>query len=87
MQHNIFPLYYRKVNKEVVEQKNKIEDITKDITDSINYAQRIQNSILPSKTDIEELFPDSFVYYKPKDVVSGDFYWSAKLGYKNYGLC
>jgi ligand-binding sensor domain-containing protein/serine phosphatase RsbU (regulator of sigma subunit) len=73
--------------KEVVEQKNKIEEINKDITDSINYAQRIQNSILPTKTDVEELFPDSFVYFRPKDVVSGDFYWSAKLGSKKIMVC
>lgn len=73
--------------KEVVEQKNKIEEINKDITDSINYAQRIQNSILPTKADIEELFPDSFVYFRPKDVVSGDFYWSAKLGTKKIMVC
>ncbi len=73
--------------KEVVLQKNKIEEINKDITDSINYAQRIQNSILPTLEDVKELFPESFVFFRPKDVVSGDFYWSAKLGTKKIMVC
>ena len=47
----------------------------KDITDSINYAKKIQNTILPSEKKIKELLPESFVYYQPKDIVSGDFYW------------
>jgi len=47
----------------------------KDITDSINYAKRIQNTILPSDKKIKELLPESFVFYLPKDIVSGDFYW------------
>lgn len=47
----------------------------KKIKDSINYAQRIQNSIIPSEKDLQELFPESFMYYKAKDIVSGDFPW------------
>jgi ligand-binding sensor domain-containing protein/serine phosphatase RsbU (regulator of sigma subunit) len=72
---------------EVVEQKNKIEEINKDLTDSINYAQRIQNSILPTSSDIKSLFSESFVFFKPKDVVSGDFYWCAKFGTKKIMVC
>ena len=45
------------------------------IMDSINYAKRIQDAILPSETLIKSYFPDSFIYFKPRDIVSGDFYW------------
>ncbi|MEW6469430.1 MAG: tetratricopeptide repeat protein [Bacteroidota bacterium] len=50
----------------------------KEITDSINYAKRIQESILPPDNLVRQLLPDSFVLYKPKDIVSGDFYWVEK---------
>ena len=53
----------------VISEKNK------EITDSINYARRIQSAILPQQQIIEKLFPNSFFLYKPKDIVSGDFYW------------
>jgi len=61
--------------KEVVEQKELLEVKNRDITDSINYAQRIQQSILPSVNTINENFSGAFVYYVPRDIVSGDFYW------------
>ena len=61
--------------KEVVNQKEELEIKNRDITDSINYAQRIQQSILPSVFTINENFSGSFVYYQPRDIVSGDFYW------------
>ncbi|MFH1320499.1 MAG: SpoIIE family protein phosphatase [Bacteroidota bacterium] len=60
---------------EVVKQKEEIERKNKDITDSINYAQKIQEAILPSDKNLKALLPDSFVLFKPKDIVSGDFYW------------
>ncbi len=60
---------------ELVEQKEKMEEINKDLTDSINYAQRIQTAILPEDEFVKELFPNSFVLFKPRDIVSGDFYW------------
>lgn len=47
----------------------------KELTDSITYAQRLQNAILPGLDIIQESFPGSFVYYRPRDIVSGDFYW------------
>lgn len=47
----------------------------KNITDSINYAQRIQLALLPSTEMFKKILPDSFILYKPKDIVSGDFYW------------
>lgn len=62
---------------EVVRQKEEIERKSKDITDSIHYAKRIQTAILPNSEDIAESLPDSFILFKPRDVVSGDFYWFA----------
>ncbi len=56
-------------------QRNEIESKNIAITDSIHYAKRIQNSILPEDERIKELLPNSFVLYEPKDIVSGDFYW------------
>lgn len=60
---------------EVEKQKNTIEEKNKDITGSITYAKRIQEAILPSPETVKKEFPDSFVIYKPKDIISGDFYW------------
>jgi serine phosphatase RsbU (regulator of sigma subunit)/Tfp pilus assembly protein PilF len=57
---------------------NEIETQNKNITDSIRYAQRIQRSILPDPENFNELFPASFILYKPKDIVSGDFWWIFK---------
>lgn len=57
--------------KEIIELKNK------DITDSIQYAKKIQQAIFPAEQEIIPFFPESFVFYKPKDIVSGDFYWFA----------
>ncbi len=61
--------------REVVMQKDEIEIKNKDITDSINYAQRIQASILPPISKLQDTFSGSFVFYQPRDIVSGDFYW------------
>ena len=61
--------------KEVTKQKEELEIKNRDITDSINYAQRIQQSILPSVITINDNFSGAFVYYQPRDIVSGDFYW------------
>ncbi len=64
-----------KSQKRITEQKNLIEEKNKDILDSIQYAQRIQLALLPSRNNIQLLFPGSFLYFQPKDIVSGDFYW------------
>jgi ligand-binding sensor domain-containing protein/serine phosphatase RsbU (regulator of sigma subunit) len=61
--------------KIVEEQKHVVEEKNKHITESINYAQRIQNAILPENEYIKSLFSDYFIYYQPKEIVSGDFYW------------
>jgi serine phosphatase RsbU (regulator of sigma subunit) len=59
----------------IEEQKQLVEEKQKEILDSINYAKRIQAAILPSDRVIKQFLPDSFVFYKPKDIVAGDFYW------------
>ncbi|MEZ5070532.1 MAG: two-component regulator propeller domain-containing protein [Bacteroidales bacterium] len=64
--------------REVVHQKEEIEIKNRDITDSINYAQRIQASILPPIKKLHDTFTGSFVFYQPRDIVSGDFYWYEK---------
>ena len=65
--------------REVVEQKEEIEIKNRDITDSINYAQRIQSSILPPIKRLQQYFSGSFIFYQPRDIVSGDFYWFDKM--------
>tara|TARA_B100000809_G_scaffold263018_1_gene315299 strand:- start:1318 stop:2985 length:1668 start_codon:yes stop_codon:yes gene_type:complete len=65
---------------QIENQRNEIESKNQSITDSIKYAKRIQDSIFPSEEKIEELLEDSFVFYQPKDIVSGDFYWIDSVG-------
>jgi transcriptional regulator with GAF, ATPase, and Fis domain len=60
---------------EVIKQKAIIEEKNKDITDSIKYAKKIQQAIAPNIDEFNKNFIDSFILYKPKDIVSGDFYW------------
>ncbi len=68
-----------KQRDEIEQQREKLEELYKDVTDSILYAKRLQYSILPPKEKIIEVIPNSFVYFKPKDIVSGDFYWVEKI--------
>lgn len=77
--------------EEVVRQKEEIQDknqeleiLYKQVTDSIHYAKRIQEAILPPQELFDQLLPNSFVLYKPKDIVSGDFYWLDKKGESVY---
>lgn len=65
-------------NKEIEQQKGLVEEKNWEITSSIEYAKRIQDAIMPSLAEIRESLPDSFVFYRPKEIVSGDFYWFAK---------
>jgi serine phosphatase RsbU (regulator of sigma subunit) len=60
-------------------QKEEIEHKQKEIMDSINYAQRIQRALLASDKILADNLPDHFVFFQPKDVVSGDFYWASLL--------
>jgi serine phosphatase RsbU (regulator of sigma subunit) len=64
--------------------KEEIEHKNKDITASINYAKRLQTAILPNDSEIKKSFPNSFVYYRPKDIVAGDFYWLSSHNNKTY---
>lgn len=67
-----------KINQRTLQLKiafQEIEEKNKEITDSINYSKRIQSAILPNVAEIQKSFPESFVFYCPKDIVSGDFYW------------
>ncbi|MBN4072910.1 SpoIIE family protein phosphatase [Crocinitomix catalasitica] len=60
----------------IIRKKNKR------ITSSINYASRIQEAILLTELEVQGIIPDSFVYYEPRDTVSGDFYWAAEINHK-----
>lgn len=66
------------LHREVSQQKEELLDKNKNITDSIQYAQRIQNVLLTSQGYIKENLKDFFILNKPKDIVSGDFYWAAR---------
>jgi len=68
-------LTIEKQKNEVVYQKEIVEEKNREITDSITYAQRIQSAILPPNKLIKEHLANSFILYKPKDIVAGDFYW------------
>ncbi len=75
------------VGHDITEAKRielEIQEKNKKIEDSINYAQRIQSSILPDNKLIRDFFPKSFIYYKPRDVVSGDFPWFFQHGENIY---
>lgn len=77
-QKDMLEIQVKERTAEIVEQKHVIEEKNKDITDSISYAKTIQEAILPAKEIKYRLFPDAFVLLKPKDIVSGDFYWFAE---------
>ncbi|MBN1415033.1 MAG: SpoIIE family protein phosphatase [Bacteroidales bacterium] len=68
-----------KIAKQIMLQKEELTLKNKSITDSINYARRIQNAMLPPMKLLKSYFPHSFLFYQPKDIVSGDFYWINKL--------
>ncbi len=65
----------KKQNLIITEQKQEVESKNKEIMDSIIYAKRIQSAILPAEKVIKECLQESFILYKPKDIVAGDFYW------------
>ncbi|MEN8119504.1 MAG: tetratricopeptide repeat protein [Bacteroidota bacterium] len=69
-------------NMEISSQKEEIEKSHKQITSSINYARRIQTAILPDNDSLSTLFPEHLVFFRAKDIVSGDFYWVKKI--RNY---
>jgi serine phosphatase RsbU (regulator of sigma subunit) len=68
-----------RANKEISYQKSLLAEKNKEVTDSIRYAQRIQQSLLPPQELLDILLPNHFLLYMPKDIVSGDFFWTKKL--------
>ena len=68
----------RSQNVIINNQKIEVEEKNNEILSSISYAKRIQTAILPSEEEVNALLPNNFVYYEPKDIVSGDFYWVQK---------
>ena len=69
-----------KVQKERLEAQNEqIEEYFKQLSDSIKYAKKIQDAFLPSEKLIKKLFPRSFILYRPKEIVSGDYYWVEQI--------
>jgi serine phosphatase RsbU (regulator of sigma subunit) len=70
-----------KRTREIIDEQRKIVDTkNKEILDSINYAKKIQQAIIPTIAELKNVFPESFVLLMPKDIVSGDFYWMTKNG-------
>ncbi len=69
----------KQAENEIRQKSQQLEEKNQEITSSIDYASKIQASVLPDKKNVEVLFKDAFVLYEPKDIVSGDLYWAAKL--------
>lgn len=85
---NIFSDAFLKINidnsrkiaeMKIIEKNKELEKYNNKITSSINYAKKIQYSILPKKHELNEIFNDYFVIWKPKDIVGGDFFWINRL--------
>ncbi|MGZ4038516.1 MAG: tetratricopeptide repeat protein, partial [Bacteroidia bacterium] len=73
--------------KEIIEeQKHLVEEKQKEIVDSINYAQRIQKALLTSEAVLNDHLSGHFVYFRPKDIVSGDFYWASPLANGHFAI-
>ena len=69
---------------QIESHKNLLEEVNKEITDSINYAKRIQAALIPTQKEFDQHFRQNFILFQPKDIVSGDFYWIKELGGKIY---
>ncbi|MCX6295059.1 MAG: tetratricopeptide repeat protein [Bacteroidetes bacterium] len=78
----VFRFYQKeKHSKEIINrQKILVDSKNKEIVDSINYARKIQQAIIPTVAEVKNVFPNTFVMLLPKDIVSGDFYWVTKTG-------
>jgi serine phosphatase RsbU (regulator of sigma subunit)/Tfp pilus assembly protein PilF len=75
----LFSIRQRGINSSLKDQNHQKQKQQENIVESIRYAQKIQSSIMPSAKRISEIAPRSFVYFQPKDIVSGDFYWFSKI--------
>jgi serine phosphatase RsbU (regulator of sigma subunit) len=74
----LFKTENMKYAKTIDEQRKSLEEKNKEITDSINYAKKIQEALIPPEQNFNSHFKESFVLFRPKDIVSGDFYWVHK---------
>lgn len=74
----------RRMNRMLNQRNEEISSQRQKIISSINYAQKIQNAILLPEAHIQKFLPEAFIYFKPKDIVSGDFYWFARIGNDTY---
>ncbi len=81
-----FILLFSRSHKLMLLQRQRVEDKKQEITDSINYAKRIQYAVLPQEETILRSIPLSFIYYNPRDIVSGDFFWFYEIDRDNYIL-
>ena len=66
-------------NIEIQQQRDQIQKQNENISKSINYAQGIQRALLPPQSNLQAIFPESFIFFRPRDVVSGDYYWFKEL--------
>lgn len=73
-----------KQKEEIEKQNEKISELYTEVTDSIRYAKRLQEAILPPNDLVNRILPNAFVLYKPKDIVSGDFYWMDEKNGKTF---
>lgn len=71
-----------KQKEEIEHQRDEIADKNQSITDSIHYASRIQRALLPSQKMFEQFVPEHFILFRPRDIVSGDYYWMTHLEHK-----
>ncbi len=78
-------MYIREISKQkrlLAEQKAIVDEKNKNITDSIKYAKRIQEAILPDQAVLQSILPEHFILFKPRDIVSGDFYWFHEIDHR-----
>jgi serine phosphatase RsbU (regulator of sigma subunit) len=76
----------RNTQEEIALQRDHLRIVNEQMMSSIHYAQTIQMAILPDQEKIRQIFPEHFILYRPKDVVSGDFYWFSHLANEDTGL-
>lgn len=74
--------YLEQFNEEINTQKEKLQEKNKAITDSIMYAQKIQSALLSPEENFKNYFSEYFIFFQPRDIVSGDFYWLTKVNEK-----
>ena len=67
-----------RLHTQLLRANEELENVYSDLKNSINYASKIQNAMLPEPSGLQDVFPKSFIFFKPKDILSGDFYWYEK---------